>query len=395
MSLIELVFLFLTYITFVLPRSFSQFKLVILVSLLALVLSRSVKSFSKISVIFYIPMLLIGLAGASTGLIYGNPFYAILDGLRLYLCYPIIFIILNSMICRYLNINYLLDVLSASVISILIINVLLLIEAFYGVSIFTDNLRSELLGNVGIHDVYIQITSHNIGSLFFLCGFYLVLFSLKHPKRCYINIVLISAILGAGLSGRRALWLLIVFLMPILILHYNKINKKLFSYLLLMSILIVCFTFFYESDSNLLLAHVSNAFGEEDERYIQSLHLIKGYLDFPLLGSGFGGTVDYIRSIESPWVYENSFLENLFHFGTFFTLYYYATIFYFIYQSTKANKPILQAVGYGAFLLVVSTWSNPYLGSFDFLFQLNLLPLCFSFFKYNESNNCNSCVQRL
>ena len=55
----------------------------------------------------------------------------------------------------------------------------------------------------------------------------------------------------------------------------------------------------------------------------QSVALVKGWLEAPLLGSGHGMPApDVIRSEETPWAYELTYLALLYHTGVVGTLAY-------------------------------------------------------------------------
>jgi O-antigen ligase len=139
---------------------------------------------------------------------------------------------------------------------------------------------------------------------------------------------------------------------------------------------------FFSEDT---LLYLNSAFSAEDERSIQKRYLIEGFWEMPLFGSGFGGLTEYVRSEESPWLYELSFHQILFNFGVVGSV---LLTLSFLYTFIKAVRTIkanaapaengVVSVLFGACGLLIGAYSNPYLGSFDYLLVLGFLPLVIS-----------------
>jgi hypothetical protein len=137
-----------------------------------------------------------------------------------------------------------------------------------------------------------------------------------------------------------------------------------------------------------------SAFNDGDERTIQSTYLLNGILNNPILGSGFGGYAGYQRSDVRPWLYELTYLDNFFHFGIPLSIFLFATIYYYIFNAIfkkyDGSRFYVACIGYGVFNFMIGIWSNPYMGSFDFLLQISLLPLLVAHDKFKQNSNCHS-----
>jgi hypothetical protein len=113
--------------------------------------------------------------------------------------------------------------------------------------------------------------------------------------------------------------------------------------------------------------------------------LIDGFLETPLFGSGFGGVTDYVRSQDSPWVYELSFHQMLFNFGFIGSVFLVVSLLCMFIKAIEVIKVKgvqvkdgVISVLLGTVGLLIGAYSNPYLGSFDYLLALGFLPLVIS-----------------
>ena len=72
------------------------------------------------------------------------------------------------------------------------------IEAMTAAQFFSLSFREQNLIRVGIHDGYLQLTSHNVGSLFFLLGYllYYAVSSANGARRFFpiVALILLSLI---------------------------------------------------------------------------------------------------------------------------------------------------------------------------------------------------------
>jgi O-antigen ligase len=271
------------------------------------------------------------------------------------------------------------------------INIVGVVDHVAQTGILSFDLRKELDLFVGFHEGYIQITSHNIGSLFFIAAYlYVYLVSnTSRPKKTQFGVyaALILCLITAALSGRRALWIVLLlvpvvdYIMSILcaVTNQTKSGKMLGLYILLM--LVLMYLLLISSFSqNEIMEHVGNAFSNEDERSIQFGYLLASFLEYPILGSGFGGYAGYTRSLDSPWLYELTYLQILFNFGIVgvllivivFLIYFYMVVVNL--RDRSVGRGYRAALFIGCVSLLIGAYSNPYLGSFDFLFVVGMIP---------------------
>jgi hypothetical protein len=329
---------------------------------------------------FYSLIILISIVSSFIGLMYGNPTEAIIDGFRVYFIWPIIIIIITGCVYQYINYDAIDNLITLAAFSILFINLIFFIQLYLNIQYVSDYIIKEMVGNVGIHEVYIQITSHNIGSLFIIDGYFLskILFEDKQNLRTKLGFF--SSFLITIISGRRALWLstLIIFIICF-IRNPKRVCISSRYYLILVLILISLIFIDIEYDYSGLIEHIILAFDSTDERSIQFDYLLSGIINHPIFGSGFGGYAGYIRNEEHPWMYELTYMDNLYHFGIPLAVALYSVLFFYtikaMIQPINSNELYLVCIGFGVLNFLIGLWSNPYFGSFDFLLQISLLPL--------------------
>lgn len=371
----------LVYFSFVIPRSFFMVKAIVLAILLVFSIAsfRTDKSFIFL-LKFYSIIIIIGIFSSFIGLIYDNPIEAILDGFRVYFIWPIVIIIITGYVYKFINFNAIDNLITLAAFSILFINFIFLLQNYLNIQYISDYIIKEMVGNVGIHEVYIQITSHNIGSLFIIDGYFLSKILFEDKPNLKTKLGLFASFLITIISGRRALWLstLIIF-----VICFIKNPKKVYTSsrntLILFLISISLIFIIIEYDYSGLFQHILSAFGSTDERSIQFDYLLSGIINHPIFGSGFGGYAGYIRNEENPWMYELTYMDNIYHFGIPLVVALYSVLFFYtikaMMQPINSNELYLVCIGFGLLNFLIGLWSNPYFGSFDFLLQISLLPL--------------------
>ncbi|NLR78612.1 O-antigen ligase family protein [Chitinophaga eiseniae] len=130
-------------------------------------------------------------------------------------------------------------------------------------------------------------------------------------------------------------------------------------------------------------------------RALQFNGLLKSWLDYPILGQGHGTASHYIiRSQETPWIYELSYLALLFQTGLVGILIYGYLLFWIFYKGISIMKisntytyyvlPVL--VGALSFLLANAT--NPYLQSYENMWAI-FLPIMVINFYHIYGKQCN------
>lgn len=375
------------------PRSFSEFKLflifLLVFHLFAIVKLEQIKIPQTVA-IFYVVQIIIGLLVSLNAFVNANEMQSIVDGLRIH----VIFSFLISFLLVYMAAFGAREIIHKSVliggVIISVTNIFFAASSYFGLSVFSDSLKDELSMRVGFHEGYVQLTSHAIGMLFFIIPYLLTFVLIKKDKNqdnFLIYIVLVLTVMCAVISGRRALWIavamapIVIILGLVLLNKWEIINYKAIAVLMLFS---SCFflTLFFIIDFSYTLSHLFLAFSEDDLRSVQREYLINKILGNFWFGSGFGGRLDIIRSYDSPWLFELTYHQKLFNYGIFLFAAYVLSLVYIFLKAIKTlrhfidrNSICLLAITFGVLMLFVGSYSNPYLGSFDFLLVVGLFVL--------------------
>lgn len=389
----------LVILILVFPRSFISLRLPFILILFTIIAFFHIQyragrlSFKlHISVIFYYLFIsAIGCFAILRGSINGANSVAIMDYLRLYILWSIVYLLV---VCTLKLDEYFLSIERAFTISsvlIVAINVIGFASLVTNAEIFPESFMREMDLMIGIHDGYVQITSHNIGSVFFLFGYMfgkVMADAFRSSRISYFVLFILLAL--ALLSGRRALWLAIFMIAPISLIILRMLDaqfttfRKLIERLTLTTVL--CTTLAsplilqFISDSP-TVEHVMSAFSEQDERSVQKEFLIDKSIDNSVLGTGLGIDAGYLRNDERPWLYELTYHQSFMNFGMIISTVlalFFLIIFFLFFIRMKNKKELIPR--YYPFLLGVITfgigmYSNPYLASFDFLFVLAIFPI--------------------
>lgn len=383
------------------PRSFAPLKLALIAIYIAtttpLFLQNPCKAFIKPHIlIFYLAVSIIGTAWSLVGLFNDAPINAIYSTLRLYVGWSIAYALLMHALIASGDLLTLHRSIVLAAIAIPAINILGVVDSYFELNVISADIRDALELRVGFHPGYIQVTSHNIGMLFFIAPYLLAIFLFgRNPcfRSTLSKVALVTAILMCLLSGRRALWMVLA-LQPLLMAAValatrTKLRKSpTASSLGLMAFLTATFAtaFFFAIPQaldvlNEAIAHTYSAFSQEDERSLQAPYLIDGFLQNPILGAGFGSYAGYTRSDESPWLYELTYHQLAFNLGLTGLLIISLIVGFYTYKviysarCMNANSSIYASflIGFSSFCL--GAYSNPYFGSFDFLLIIAVLPL--------------------
>lgn len=212
----------------------------------------------------------------------------------------------------------------------------------------------------------LNINKHNLIS--FLCLLLGVPFILLTSRRALIfNFVLVFVVL----------WFVVSIWRP---KQFKKERKNLYKYSFLL-IVLVCAIVIYLVSLNLLnvdfLTFIQSAF-ESDEggpRTEQSKALIEGWLENPIIGNGVGVNAKVIRSDDVVGAYELGYHAMLFSKGiiglALFLFLVWVSIKWVFNISIKnigLRDGICVVISLIMFLIACA--SNPYLGSFDFMYVL-------------------------
>lgn len=391
----------ISVITF--PRSFVEIKFFLLaLFLLANFGGDSLKG--KITIypsliFFYFLLSLAGCTWSVIGMLNYGYVEGITDSFRLYVTWSMLFIIIFTFLRSNGNIKIIHNAIVVSGLIVAVVNLVGIFDQANAIGLIPETVRKELELFIGFREGYIQITSHNIGSLFIIIP-YLLTLQLRSDSGelngLLSKITLLLCLSIAILSGRRALWISLAVLPAILALLFYvtdsflvlKKKVKFFFVLYFVGILAgsaILFLSTFNMTNIGFVKHIDSAFSSEDERTIQKGFLIDSFTKKPLMGSGFGAYGGYTRSLDRPWIYELTYHQMLFNFGLLGVVYLLSLFITFLYgvirtlRRNKAGSVIPFSLVASLITLLIGAYSNPYLGSFDFLIYIGLLPYLTTF----------------
>lgn len=343
----------------------------------------------------------IGAAGAFWGLVGllhpGNHAQGVVDALRLYVAWSLAFVVLYTLLRTGPSLQMLHGAMVLAGILVPVINLVGLYDQVYGLGLVSDDMREALDMQIGFGEGYIQITSQNIGIMFLVAPYLLAVHFRAEGRMTsiYAKVALLLSLALVAVSGRRALWLVVV-LTPFTIILlagltglYGAMSAA--AKRVLLACVIGCVAgavmlTMYESVQDVgAVTRLMQAFSADDERTIQRPYLVEAFTDSPILGSGFGGVAGYLRNVDRPWTYELTYYQLLFNMGVvgasvlgvLFSFYFLQVVRLLRTFKEGSAIPFALLVAYCSFL--IGAYSNPYNRSFDLLFFVGLLPYLATF----------------
>jgi len=203
-------------------------------------------------------------------------------------------------------------------------------------------IKSKIFGSVELSSEKVEFRITNQSSLMFLLPYLIAIFYSKGynsigEKRFILLTILLGVILSI-LSGRRALEFVvfIAFLLTFLLIKFKKnskpvitkaiIYKRIKNFFLIFGLIILfLFNFFDNVEHffdfiNSVYETFMRAFSSKSVsgsiRNRQSIALFEGWAESPLFGHGLNSnSKDVIRSLETPWSYEQVYQALLFQTG--------------------------------------------------------------------------------
>lgn len=398
--LIGIFFLLLTF----LPRSHAIIKLPFMIALLIIatlfVLSKKKSIYiTKSMLIFCFLFLLFGIYGISMGVLKGASLVAISDYSRLYIIWGIVYSLFAISLSNTDYFKIIFNVIFLANFMIALYNLLIFFNAI-NITNFQFLYELDQQSRIGLHEGYIQITSHNLGTLTFTTPFLINLYLNREKKDSGLLINIICSIVVIFLSGRRIL-LLNLLITPLIILaikllsqkkslkiNFTYIRKTLFTIcifsfgiLLLRSLGFIDFKVFFQR-------FFQEFNSETSARAIQIKQFMKGIENNFFLGTGFGFGVDYVRDQLKPWSYEVILLSMLFNTGVLGFSIYLCSIFISIKSAISIIKyedsPYMSSLLVGYISFFIANFTNPYLASFDFTW---ILFIVITYYNYLLSKN--------
>lgn len=251
-----------------------------------------------------------------------------------------------------------------------------------------------------LNNGYTKIAAPIVFSLIFTIPFVLVYYSQETVRKgifSFVNIA--SSLMAAVISGNRMLLLLIMFTTLVCIFMIKKTKKNILFFFIAAGLVLIFLVrmSFFEGNISLysLTERIINEirFDDENVRWKQIMELFKGFLEKPIIGSGFAAGVSGIVRNEQDWLYEVVYMLYLYNTGIIGLIFYLALIVSVVFMAVKIkkinrnNKYILPAL-MGYICILLACWTNPVLGKFDSLWFLFLIPMYFNNQLLNRKRIC-------
>jgi hypothetical protein len=258
---------------------------------------------------------------------------------------------------------------------------------------------------IGFYPTHIEFNLYSVSTLLFVVPFVIgALLAFPDPdqpvRRRTLWLSAATTLLTVLMTGRRAL-LVLVPLSPIIGMVFRSwlpadtkwasrrlVRHALWGALALGTILVIIVASLGGLAPAGFVRMIATGFQFDTDpvamlRRDQSVALVKGWLEAPLLGSGHGMPApDVIRSLETPWAYELTYLALLYHTGVVGTLAYASgfawigAMSYRIARSGWSEAPALMATLSGTAIFLAANATNPYLEKYDYLWVI-FLPVAF------------------
>lgn len=255
--------------------------------------------------------------------------------------------------------------------------------------------------DIGFYEGFTRYRLYSLTSLLFLLPFLiaiLVAWPRERPTPAPRWLLWLAAVLGVVLvilSGRRALFV-VTALAPLLSftlrprLVRRRLGSKVRPWVRSLSLAMVAIfvwryvTQSFDLDLGVIRQYFASGFSADVAtgsfvRFEQHQNLISGWRTSPLVGSGLGAVAPgAVRSVDSPWAYELSYVALLFHVGLLGLLAYVAGFAWILKSGLRivreggAFAPIMMATIVGSLCFLVANASNPYLEKFDYLWVIFL-----------------------
>ncbi len=380
---------------FVLPQSFVELKLPFVAIILAGLVVGAIRGEWRFEVSvfsYYLCFCALALAWSMVGLFRGNPVQAIVEAVRVYVVFMLIYFGLAVCISNGRYQEYADRLIAWASLGIGVTTLYALVDHIHGLGWLSQGVKDELFMQVGVHPGYTQMNNVNIGMLVFIVP-YLLSRVLYGPRTSSLLILaLLVGLLSAVLASRRVV-LVLFMITPALVfgvaLLAGRLSRRCY---------LACATFYALAvvvvgggvlvglgDHTVLegfLGRLASAFDVSPDapRPAQHAALLSGFSEYYLLGSGFGGVTSVLRSEERPWTYELTYSRLLFNSGLIGILLLGGLLTaYFLAASrkirTSVHTELYIALLCGFLAMLIAAASNPYLSSFDFLFAFSIPPL--------------------
>lgn len=346
----------------------------------------------------------------------------ILKSMPVNIVWPIIYLFFIKYLVNPDNISLLNRIM---VIAAIFISIYLILAAlsFIGIIPISPSAFTLATPDIGRSEsTEVQMSMAAITSLMFLNPFLLTNLLLGTYKRdgislFFTSVAFLLTILGVLVSGRRTL-ILNILIIPFVIYLFLKLSKvtlgraqKKYIYRLTFGLIIIILLLFaYLIYFNLVdfIGYwdffVSGFDFDTNGRDLgssirgQQFHsMLQSWIDYPILGTGFGSASLYvIRSQETPWVYELSYMTLLFQTGIVGFIIYMSLLGWLFLKCIllvrkRPDFAFIIPSFMGCFCFLIGNASNPYLIAFDHMWAIflpaGLINYCEIEMKKNKLND--------
>jgi O-antigen ligase len=345
-------------------------------------------------ILLWLLTILVGLFGVVWGVINSAP--GALRVISVYLVWPILYLLFIGLahdprIIKSIESALLLGVALATFMALTV-----MLAGLFGYGSFIFPLLEFQGAAFGRYGGFIEFRTYGLTTVMYGFPFVLSVIlvrrdELRGLRKLGIYLLLLAIVLAALGSGRRAFWL-VMLLTPFIILPFLQLSSCRFK-------AVPFFSLTFKSvvlavlimgggitaiglDPVALVGNFVSAFqGQEASsgaRFTQAASLWGAFTESPLIGHGLGSTVDVVRSHDTPWAYELSYLALLMNVGIIGFLVYTGAVVWIGLKGFQLSRrdaefaklfiPLITALC--AFLIMNAT--NPYLAKFDYLWVIFL-----------------------
>ena len=314
-----------------------------------------------------------------------------------YVLWPVVYIFFMGIVNRPVQLFSFLKVIVVSAITVSIMAIMLVADNVFGLNLGVLSFLDKQGAALGLYDGIIEYRLFNMSTIIYALPFLLgVLFifpalpPFKGRWRTLTWVAIALSIVVLFISGRRA-FLLIALLSPFVVwglLLMANFQLHILKWMIIggifgVTLMIVIITIL-NIDINLLWESFISAFDYEDgtssisARKEQFISLINGWTSAPILGAGHGAAAEVVRNPNQAWAYELSYVALLFQTGLVGILIYSSAIVWIFVKGIFMMRRIPESAGLliptlsGLFCFLIVNATNPYLGSFDYLWVVFL-----------------------
>jgi hypothetical protein len=315
-----------------------------------------------------------------------------------YVLWPMIFIFFMGIVNRSDRLFPFLKVIILSAIVVALMAITIVVNSVFGLNLNLFSFFETQKAAVGLYDGIIEFRLLNMSTAIYAVPFLLgVLFTFPALSpfqghwRALAWIAFALSLVVLLISGRRA-FLLIALLSPFVVwglLVMANIRVYVGKWIMVSGIfgtaLMVIIIPTLNLDLSLVWENFVSGFNTKDStssvsaRKEQFIALIDGWIDAPILGGGHGAAAEgVVRNPKQAWAYELSYVALLFQTGLVGILVYSSAVMWIFIRGISMMRRIPESSGLliptlsGLFCFLIANATNPYLGSFDYLWVLFL-----------------------